>query len=180
MVDSSFPQFERAWITKTAVMNDQANAYLEQEVLSASPAKLRWLLLRKGLNLSEIVSQMWQAGDYAVADQWSLRLRDILGELLASIHGNDSVARQVSDLYIFMLSLATQAELQRDVSKLSQLRELLAIECETWELVQLDLAGNPQAAQEAAGKAIQPPKMAAAPAPVWNGLSSEGSLCIDA
>lgn len=162
-------------------MEQSANAYLEQEVLSATPAKLRWLLLRKALNLCEIVVQMWRDGDTLVAEQWSLRLRDILSELLGGIHGSDAIARQVADLYIFMIALQTNAEQTRDVSQMSQLRELLSIECETWDLVQRSLVGQ-LPADENPPLSMKPPKLSAPPPIAASTLfgNSESSLCIDA
>lgn len=162
-------------------MEPTANAYLEQEVLSATPAKLRWLLLRKAVNLCDIVTQMWRDGDLTVADQWSLRIREILSELLGGIHGNDSVARQVADLYIFLIALQTKAELGRDISLMMQLQELLAIECETWELMQRNLSGQ-KSESALSPTTIQTPKLfTPPPLASWSGHESgDSSLCIDA
>ena len=151
--------------------DSSANLYLEQEVLTASPAKLRWLLLQKSVTLCEVVSQLWRAGDLATADQWTLRLREILTELLGGVQGTDDLARQVADLYVFMLAQLTQAEQNRDLAVLADLRGLLQIEAETWLLVQQNVAG-------ARGTAVTPPLD---PGPLWNTASgSEGSLCLDA
>jgi flagellar secretion chaperone FliS len=154
-------------------MHEQlANAYLEQEVLSASPAKLRWLLLRKSVNLCEVISEMWRSGDTSVAQQWSLRLRDILSELLSGVHGSDAVAKQVSDLYIFMIALLTQAERSLSLPKMAELQALLEIEAETWQLVQQNLAVTMLQHQQSI------PSASAGLTCLEN--SSEGSLCIDA
>lgn len=147
-----------------------ANPYLEQEVLSASPAKLRWLLIEKCVKLSQVIAELWKSNELALADQWSLRLREILTELIGGIHGSDAIAKQVSDLYVFKLKLLTEAELNRDLKKLAQLRSLLEIEAETWLLVQQKLA--------------QPHTTSAPPAPmggIWgSSVGNESSLCIDA
>lgn len=151
--------------------DSSANLYLEQEVLTASPVKLRWLLLQKSVNLCEVVSELWRAGESATADQWSLRLREILTELLSGVQGTDILAKQVADLYVFMIAQLTQAEQNRDLAILADLRGLLEIETETWRLVQQNAAG-------ARGTAVAPPLD---PAPLWNtGSSSESSLCLDA
>jgi flagellar protein FliS len=148
-----------------------ANLYLEQEVLTASPAKLRWLLLQKSVNLCEVIAELWRSGEFATADQWSLRLREFLTELLGGVQGTDSVAAQVADLYVFMIKELTQAEQSRDRARLANLRELLEIETETWRLVQQNIAGT-------GGTVVTPPLH---PGPLWNATSgSEGSLCVDA
>ncbi len=40
------------------MIESRENPYLEQEVFSASPAKLRWLLINKGLQLTRIIEQL--------------------------------------------------------------------------------------------------------------------------
>lgn len=152
-------------------MNDSStNPYLEQEVLTASPAKLRWLLLQKSVNLCEIVADLWRNGQFVVADQWSLRVREILNELLSGVQGTDELSKQVADLYVFMIKQLTQAELNHDVAALTELRGLLEIETETWRLVQQNAT--------ATAAAVPAPH---APAPLWSSVGgSEGSLCVDA
>ncbi len=157
---------------KTIRMYDSsANLYLEQEVLTASPAKLRWLLLQKSVHLCEVVADLWRAGEFAVADQWSLRLREILTELLSGVQGTDELAKQVADLYVFMIKELTQAERGRDLAVLAELRSLLEIETETWRLVHQNAAG---AQATAALPSLEP-------GPLWDAASgSTGSLCLDA
>lgn len=151
--------------------DSSANLYLEQEVLTASPAKLRWLLLQKSVHLCDAVGELWRAGDTATGDQWSLRLREILTELLSGIQAKDELAKQVSDLYVFMIQQLTRAEKSRDLAVLGDLRGLLEIETETWRLVQQNFA-------DARGTVVTPPLE---PSPLWNTASgSEGSLCLDA
>ncbi len=113
----------------------ESNPYLEQEVLTASPARLKWLLLRKGVDLCQVVEQLWSQNQDNLASQWTVRLREILGELLAGVTGTDPLSRKVADLYVFTLKLLTTVETERNVPKLRQLRKILEIEEETWQLV---------------------------------------------
>lgn len=120
----------------------EQNPYLEQEVLTASPARLRWLLLQKSVSLCKVVHGLWTEGQFDLAAQWQIRVRDILNELLGGVKGQDLLAKQVTDLYIYMITLLTQAELHRDREPLEDLMSLLEIELETWTLVQHQLAGT--------------------------------------
>ncbi len=115
--------------------------YLEQEVLNASPAKLRWLLINKAVQLTRVAKQL-MADNNPEATQWSLWLRDVLNELLAAVHGTDELAKRVTDLYIFMLKLLTEAERDRKPEQLGELQALLEIEAETWMLVQQKSLGT--------------------------------------
>ncbi len=111
------------------------NPYLQQEVLSASPVRLRWMLISQAVELCRVVEGFWKNGEHAPGDQWLLRVRDILGELLAGVTCGNPVSRQVSDFYLFLLKLVSDVEQSRDVEKLTTLKELLVLEAETWQLV---------------------------------------------
>lgn len=117
------------------------NPYLEQEVFSASPAKLRWLLINKGLQLTRMIEALWEQNDTG-AGQYTVWLRDVLNELLSAVHGQDALAKKVSDLYIFMAKLLTSAEQKNSLDEIRQLRSLLEIEAETWQMVQQAQSGS--------------------------------------
>ncbi len=113
--------------------DDERNPYLEQEVLSASPARLRWMLIRRAEELCMAVDHLWQAGELKQADQWLLRIRDILGELLAGVSsGDEPLRKSIADLYVFMLQQLTEVEQTRNSEMLATLRDLLAFEARTW------------------------------------------------
>jgi flagellin-specific chaperone FliS len=111
------------------------NPYLQQEVLSASPIRLRWMLISQAVELCGAVEGFWKAGELTHGDQWLLRIRDILGELLAGVTSENPVSRQVSDFYLFLLKLLADAEQARNLEKLTTLKELLVLEAETWQMV---------------------------------------------
>lgn len=116
--------------------SDEVNPYLEQEVYSASPIRLRWMLIRRAEELCVEVRRLWEIGENDSAAGWLLRIREILGELLDGVQDKQNpVSQTVSDFYIFLLQLLSQAEEGRDRGKLEILHELLGIESETWSLV---------------------------------------------
>lgn len=123
---------------------DPIDRFLQQEVASASPAKLHWLLLRRAHTLTVTIGDLWAKGDFAGAQQWIILVRDILSELLAGIvDPYHPLARQQSDLYIFLSALLATAEQGNDVAALKDLREVLEIEMISWEmLVQREALGG--------------------------------------
>lgn len=156
------------------------NPYLEQEVLSASPAKLRWLVIGRGVQLCRVIAELWRMRDYEQGDQWTYKLQDVLTELLSGVHGTDPLSAQVADLYVFMLKLLAQAKQVHSLDQLSELQSLLEMEAETWLLVQKDLGSQ----RTSVTGAPLPPGMAQGPF-FQTGqnnatASNEGSLCIDA
>lgn len=115
---------------------DPIDRFLQQEVASASPAKLHWLLLRRAHTLTMTIGDLWAKGDLAGAQQWIILVRDILSELLAGIvDPSHPLARQQSDLYVFLSALLATAEQGNDVAALKDLREVLEIEMISWEML---------------------------------------------
>lgn len=112
-----------------------ADVFLKQEVESASPAKLRWLLIRKAVGLSEVVGQLWADGKDLEASQWWLRVREILTELLDGVTDKaNPAAEPIADLYIYLTRMAIEIEATRDLQSLAAFTEILKIEQETWDI----------------------------------------------
>jgi flagellin-specific chaperone FliS len=134
---------------------DPIDRFLRQEVESASPAKLHWMLLQRAHSLSVMISQQWRNGQFDVAQQWVILVREILAELLEGIvDANHPLASQQSDLYIFLSALLATAEQGHDQAAIDDLREILEIEMTTWEmLVQRETRGGKAPAIPATGTA---------------------------
>ncbi len=112
------------------------NPYLQQEVLTASPIRLRWLLVNRAEELTGVIGQMWQTGEFGQAAQWIIRLRDILGELLEGVQDHSNpVSKDVADFYVFLLQMLVDIEQTQSIPRLSTLRELLKYEADTWQMV---------------------------------------------
>jgi len=113
-----------------------SEVFLRQEVESASPAKLRWLLLQKAHGLTEIVCDQWQKGHVFESRQWVIRIQDIFGELLEGIvDPKHELAKQQSDLVIFLMKLIVLADQTQDLQALDSVREILEIEKDTWGML---------------------------------------------
>lgn len=116
--------------------SSELNLYLQQEVLSASPPRLRWLLVKKAEDLCGLISQLWSTDQANLAEQWIIRVRDILGELLSGVQDTSNPAAQnIGDFYVFLIKMLTEVQQTRDQARLATLQELLSIEAETWRLV---------------------------------------------
>lgn len=114
----------------------EINPYLQQEVLSASPIRLRWMLVQRCEVLCGLVQELWAANNHSQAEQWLLRIREIIGELLDGVKDAENpCSKTITDFYIFLLQLSLEVESSRDPHRLQLLKELFAIESETWRQV---------------------------------------------
>ena len=112
------------------------DAFLRQEVESASPAKLRWLLLQRAHGLTLSIKEFWLRGQVDEAKQWFILTQEILTELLEGIvDPKHELAKQQSDLYVFVTRLLIIAGQNHDVQTLANVTEILEIEKATWEML---------------------------------------------
>ncbi|MFN7844626.1 MAG: flagellar export chaperone FliS [Pirellula sp.] len=114
---------------------DPREAFLLQEIESASPAKLRFLLLQKARGLCLVVSDLWKENRHNEAEQWVIRIQDIVTELLSGVvDPQHELARITSDLYVFLSKLVVAVMIERDAEALQNVTEILEIEMETWAM----------------------------------------------
>jgi len=97
------------------------------------------MLLERSVEVCSILIEAWR-DQPAGSNQWSLKLIEIIGELLSGIKGADSqreqtLCVQVADLYVFLLQHLIEAETTSDVASVEEIRTVLSIETETWRAV---------------------------------------------
>lgn len=147
------------------------NPYLQQEVLSASPARLRWMLIARAAELCGFVDQLWSNGQVALGNQWLLRIREILGELLDGVKDSQNpLSTPICDFYLFLLQITLEVDKHQDRERLKVLAELLAIEAETWRLV-VDKAARDASASSPADSLF--PSLSSSLDPSLGGFSLE-------
>lgn len=131
-------------------------AYFETQVGTATPQKLRLMLIDGALLHARLAHQRWRDGGTAEQAFESLvRARDIVGELVAGIRADASpLAAQVSSLYVYVFSALTEAQQTRDQTLLAGVIRVLEEDRETWRLVCEQLGDRP-APEASAALALQ-------------------------
>lgn len=131
-------------------------AYLENQVLTASPARLRLMLIEAGLRFAQKTIDDWTAGNEEAAHDSLRRCRAIIAELLAGVDpkgADETLAKQVAAMYLILFRTLTEAQSERSEQKMRDVLEVLDIERETWREVcektaggELHLTESPKAA----------------------------------
>ncbi len=110
-----------------------ADQYLESMVLTASPQRLRLLLICKA---NQLLDELLAKSQLTWNEMKFLHLRDVLGELLSGVgRQSGELGQQVADLYVFLIQHLTRAELEKQRQYLVELRGVMQLEQETWEMV---------------------------------------------
>ncbi|MEX0825112.1 MAG: flagellar protein FliS [Pirellulaceae bacterium] len=165
---------------------DRHERYLQNLVRSASPARLRLLLIERAIEVAESLANSSSPGAVAgppdayhgknsamVRAEQTIRLREILGELLNGVVNKElDVAKQVADLYVFLLQFLGEAERDDNREQWVRIADILRIEQETWSEV-CDRLTRPAKTAPASGPAPAVPDLGTGH-PVAGSLNLQG------
>ncbi|WP_404305805.1 flagellar export chaperone FliS [Neorhodopirellula lusitana] len=127
------------------------DTYLESMIASASPAKLRMMLIERGVEVARHLAQVWRDNPgKRGTNEHSLKLFEIITELLSGVTDNSvEVCRTVADLYVFLCQHLIASEKNGDASMIDEIRLVLEIEAETWRMVCMQESGQSPAKSRA-------------------------------
>lgn len=118
------------------MQNAAREAYLETQVLTASPFKLRLMLIDGAIRFVNQTLQLWDEQRDEAAWEASIRAREIISELMSSVSNESSpLAKQILPIYSYIFRSITEAQLKRDREQLLDVVRVLGEERETWQQV---------------------------------------------
>jgi flagellar protein FliS len=120
--------------------SDPSQQYLDATIRTASPARLRLMVIERGIRATETLASTWRDGQSPGSNEHSLKLLDVLNELLNGVTAGASTSEsvlcgQVADLYVFLVQHLVTAEQHSDAAAIDEIRLVLEAEAETWRLV---------------------------------------------
>jgi len=123
-------------------MSDQANAYLRTRVMTASPEELRLMLLDGAIKFAQQGREGLSTKNYEMSFTGIDRCRNIVLELIVTVREDiaPELAKNVKALYTFFYNELTSASMEKSVTKLDKVIELLQFERETWVMLMDQLA----------------------------------------
>jgi flagellar secretion chaperone FliS len=111
--------------------------YLETEVLTATPQKLRLMLIEGAIHAAERTRHFWSAGDKDLAFDTMIRAQQIVTELMSSLnYENDNpLIKKLAAVYLFVFRTLVEANVKHDEKKLDEAIRVLEEERVTWRQV---------------------------------------------
>ena len=155
--------------------NRPSETYFENQVFTATPQRLRLMLIDGALHYAHKASQHWEQGRIYEGGEAIIGCQRIVTELLRGLKHDvaPDLVSKVASLYNFIFRTLVDAGFKHDRAKLAEAVSVLEIERETWRLV-----------CEQLGSALEPsPSAAAKPAPHFAARGSEiasGGFTLDA
>ena len=147
------------------------DSYLETQVNTATPQRLRLMLIGGALRHARGAQAAWQEARADSATDALLRCRDIVTELLSGIREDDSLlVRQTLGIYAYLFSSLTELQQSRDPHELAGIIRVLEEEHQTWEELCQVLPHRVVAIdQPAAAEELAPQRVAASMQPSYAG-----------
>lgn len=106
--------------------------YLEVEVRSATPQRLRQLLIDGAIRFALTSKHRYQQNEIALADAAAGRCVAILAELFDSIEGSEPILDQMRSVHAIALTQFLEEQKTDPIAALDQLIQVLEIERDTW------------------------------------------------
>ncbi len=122
------------------------DAYLETQILTATPQRLRLMLIEEAIRRLRAAQNAFAAGERDQASQSLRTCREVLAELLAGIQPEQSpVARRVQGIYVFLYATLVEVQFGPDPSRLADMLSVLEEERVTWQAVCEQMPHRPAA-----------------------------------
>lgn len=127
-------------------MNQEAReAYLSTQVMTATPQKLRLMLIDGAIKSATQTIEHWQEDRHDEGSERLILCRQIICELLSSIRQDDSeISKNTTNIYGFLFRILTDAQMDKDIERLRNAIRILEVERDTWQQVCEQLPEAPE------------------------------------
>jgi flagellar secretion chaperone FliS len=117
-------------------MPSAQDTYLETQVATATPQRLRLMLIEEALRRARAARDLWISNEPVQGSDKVARCREVISELIGGINPDQThVAKRVLGLYLYLFSSLTELQLTRDTHQMAGVIRVLEEERETWEEV---------------------------------------------
>lgn len=107
--------------------------YQENQVMTAPPERLVLMLYEGALRFLRLAKKAVEEKNYADANNYIVRVEDIIMELNMSLDMNYELSKNLRSLYNFIYEKLIEANIKKDLSKLEEVEGLLEGLKEAWQ-----------------------------------------------
>jgi len=118
------------------MLRNARDVYLETQINTATPQRLRLMLIDGAIRFSAQAIKHLEEERHEEASEALDRCRSIITELLINISPDTTqLASNIAEIYLFVFRTLTEAQFERDPSKLGEVLQVLREERETWHQI---------------------------------------------
>ena len=133
------------------------HAYLETQISTATPQRLRLILVEGALRLARQTAEAWQERPDDALESL-IRCRSFITELISGIReGSSPLAKKVLEIYLFLFRELTEIQLQQDATRMEGVIRVLEEERTTWQNVCATLTQRPEETATHSSHEVVPP-----------------------
>ena len=112
-------------------------SYLETEILTAAPQKLRLILIDAAIGAIQRTREHWRRGETEEACESLVHAQQVVTELIASLNrdADSDLMRKIAGVYLFVFRSLLEASADQDETKLDDALKVLTEERESWRQV---------------------------------------------
>lgn len=126
-------------------MHDHRNDYFETQINTATPQKLRLMLIEGAIRFGQQAIDFWQQGRGEDGLSALLRCQAVVAELLGGVREDGTpLTRQVIDIYVFLALQLNEAEMNADPQQIAEVIQVLQEDRQTWQELCQQLPEAPQ------------------------------------
>jgi flagellar protein FliS len=128
------------------------DAYLQTEVMTATPQKLQLMLIDAAIRFSRQALVHWQNDQHEEAGEAIIRAQEVVAEILGGLRvdRDPPLVRRVAGIYTFVSRQLAAAHTTKDVGAIEGVIRVLEIERATWQQVCEQLGSRIDAAHHQA------------------------------
>lgn len=115
------------------MLQSAAQTYQSNQVTTATPADLTLMLYNGALKFIKQAKSAIEEKNIPKAHEASLKVQNILYELMSSLNNDYPISKEFVKLYEYMLERTIQANMSKDIVILSEVEDLFVQFRDTWK-----------------------------------------------
>ncbi|KZE48557.1 flagellar protein FliS [Brevibacillus parabrevis] len=115
------------------MLQNAVQTYQSNQVTTATPADLTLMLYNGALKFIKQAKNAIEEKNVAKAHEASLKVQNILYELMSTLNNDYPISKEFVKLYEYMLQRTIEANMRKDITILSEVEELFVQFRDTWK-----------------------------------------------
>ncbi|CAM3520935.1 flagellar export chaperone FliS [Brevibacillus invocatus] len=115
------------------MLQNAAQTYQSNQVTTATPAELTLMLYNGAIKFIKHTKSAIEEKNVAKAHESSLKVQNILYELMSTLNKDYEISKEFLTLYEYMLQRTIEANMRKDITILNEVEDLFVQFRDTWK-----------------------------------------------
>jgi len=115
------------------MLHNAAQTYQSNQVTTATPADLTLMLYNGAIKFIKQTKSAIEAKDVVKAHESSLKVQNILYELMSTLNNDYEISKEFIKLYEYMLKRTIEANVRKDIAILDEVEDFFVQFRDSWK-----------------------------------------------